>query len=409
LFKFINMILRWIIFIFVMLALQWYSFQAVKTVFKSQWIQWIYITVSLIVVLQFIIGIIFESGFNYIFPSLLILVIFQLIIIPFVFIEDITRLFIYSFDYLRSSFNDGKVVGLVERRKFISQFAILIASIPVSALLIGVFWGKYNFKIIKHQLTFNNLPDDFDDFTIVHVSDFHMGSFTNIEKVKYGFDLIQKQNADLILFTGDMVNNLASELDSWKEIIARLSAKYGKYSVLGNHDYGDYTSWDSEDDKIENFNKLKNTQREMGFQLLLNESISIEKNNSKIDLVGVENWGNGFKKKGDLDKALSNSKINSFKILMSHDPSHWEEVVLNHNQHIDLTLSGHTHGMQFGIEIPGLIKWSPAKYKYKHWAGVYTEKNKIINVNRGFGVLAYPGRVGIYPEITVLKLKKSIT
>ena len=403
------MILRWIIFIFVMLALQWYSFQAVKTVFKSQWIQWIYITVSLIVVLQFIIGIIFESGFNYIFPSLLILVIFQLIIIPFVFIEDITRLFIYSFDYLRSSFNDGKVVGLVERRKFISQFAILIASIPVSALLIGVFWGKYNFKIIKHQLTFNNLPDDFDDFTIVHVSDFHMGSFTNIEKVKYGFDLIQKQNADLILFTGDMVNNLASELDSWKEIIARLSAKYGKYSVLGNHDYGDYTSWDSEDDKIENFNKLKNTQREMGFQLLLNESISIEKNNSKIDLVGVENWGNGFKKKGDLDKALSNSKINSFKILMSHDPSHWEEVVLNHNQHIDLTLSGHTHGMQFGIEIPGLIKWSPAKYKYKHWAGVYTEKNKIINVNRGFGVLAYPGRVGIYPEITVLKLKKSIT
>jgi predicted MPP superfamily phosphohydrolase len=403
------MILRWIIFIFVMLALQWYSFQALKTVFKSQWIQWIYITVSLIVVLQFIIGIIFESGFNYIFPSLLILVIFQLIIIPFVFIEDITRLFIYSFDYLKSSFNEGKVVELVERRKFISQLAILIASIPVSALLIGVFWGKYNFKIIKHQLTFNNLPDDFDDFTIVHVSDFHMGSFTNIEKVKYGFDLIQKQNADLILFTGDMVNNLASELDSWKEIIGGLSAKYGKYSVLGNHDYGDYTSWDSEDDKIENFNKLKNTQREMGFQLLLNESISIEKNNSKIDLVGVENWGNGFKKNGDLDKALSNSKINSFKILMSHDPSHWEEVVLNHNQHIDLTLSGHTHGMQFGIEIPGLIKWSPAKYKYKHWAGVYTEKNKIINVNRGFGVLAYPGRVGIYPEITVLKLKKSIT
>ena len=157
-------------------------------------------------------------------------------------------------------------------------------------------------------------PDDFDDFTIVHVSDFHMGSFTNIEKVKYGFDLIQKQNDDLILFTGDMVNNLASELDSWKEIIGGLSAKYGKYSVLGNHDYGDYTSWDSEDDKIENFNKLKNTQREMGFQLLLNESISIEKNNSKIDLVGVENWGNGFKKNGDLDKALSNSKINSFKI-----------------------------------------------------------------------------------------------
>ena len=146
----------------------------------------------------------------------------------------------------------------------------------------------------------------------------------------------------------------------------------------------------------------------MGFKLLLNESISIEKNSAKIDLIGVENWGNGFKKKGDLDKALLNSDENSFKILMSHDPSHWEEVVLNHNQHIDLTLSGHTHGMQFGIEIPGLIKWSPAKYRYKYWAGIYKEKNKLINVNRGFGVLAYPGRVGIYPEITVLKLKKTI-
>ena len=403
------MILRWIIFISVMLALQWYSFQALKTVFKTQWIQWMYIAISLIIVFQFIIGILFETGFNYIFPSLLILVIFQLIIIPFVFIEDITRLFIFSFDYLKSFFKDGKAVELVERRKFISQLAILIASIPVSALLVGVFWGKYNFKLIKHQLSFNNLPEGFDDFTIVHVSDFHMGSFTNIEKVKYGFDLIQEQNADVILFTGDMVNNLATELDSWKEIIGGLSAKYGKFSVLGNHDYGDYTSWDSESDKIENFNKLKNIQHEMGFQLLLNESISIEKNNSKIDLIGVENWGNGFKKKGDLDKALSNSDKNSFKILMSHDPSHWEEVVLNHAQHIDITLSGHTHGMQFGIEIPGLIKWSPAKYKYKHWAGIYTEKNQIINVNRGFGVLAYPGRVGIYPEITVLKLKKSIT
>ena len=221
-----------------------------------------------------------------------------------------------------------------------------------------------------------NLPDGFDDFTIVHVSDFHMGSFTNIEKVKYGFNLIQQQNADVILFTGDMVNNLASELDSWKEIIGGLSAKYGKFSILGNHDYGDYTSWDSEEEKLANFKRLKDIQKEMGFKLLLNESISIEKNSAKIDLIGVENWGNGFKKKGDLDKALLNSNDNSFKILMSHDPSHWEEIVLNHNQHIDLTLSGHTHGMQFGIEIPGLIKWSPAKYKYKYWAGIYKENNK---------------------------------
>ncbi len=403
------MILRWLLFIAFMLFLQCYSLQALKTIFKTQWIHWLYSVISSIIVLQFIIGIIYETGFTYVFPSLLILLVFQLLIIPFVFVEDIIRVLIYSINYIGSFFKADKVVELIERRKFISQLAILIASVPVSALLVGIFWGKYNFKLISHQLSFKNLPDDFDEFTIVHVSDFHMGSFTNIEKVKYGFDLIQQQNADVILFTGDMVNNLASELDSWKDIIGNLTADYGKFSILGNHDYGDYTSWDSDDDKVDNLNKLKALQKEMGFNLLLNESVSIEKNNAKIDLIGVENWGNGFKKKGDLDMALANTDSNSFKILMSHDPSHWEDIVLNHNEHIDLTLSGHTHGMQFGIEIPGIIKWSPAKYKYKYWAGIYKEKNKIINVNRGFGVLAYPGRVGIYPEITVLKLKKAIT
>ena len=403
------MILRWLLFVAFMLFLQWYSLQALKTIVKAQSIHWLYTAISSIIIIQFVVGITYEIGFNYVFPSLLLLVIFQLLIIPFVFIEDIARVLIYCFNYVGGFFNGVKTVNFIERRKFISQLAILVASIPVSALLVGIFWGKYNFKLITHKLNFKNLPDGFDDFTIVHVSDFHMGSFTNIEKVKYGFDLIQQQNADVILFTGDMVNNLASELDSWKEIIGGLNAKYGKFSILGNHDYGDYTSWDSEEEKLANFKRLKDIQKEMGFKLLLNESISIEKNSAKIDLIGVENWGNGFKKKGDLDKALLNSNDNSFKILMSHDPSHWEEIVLNHNQHIDLTLSGHTHGMQFGIEIPGLIKWSPAKYKYKYWAGIYKEKNKLINVNRGFGVLAYPGRVGIYPEITVLKLKKTIT
>ena len=403
------MILRWLLFVAFMLFLQWYSLQALKTIVRFHWIHWLYTAVSFIIIIQFVVGITYEIGFNYVFPSLLLLVIFQLLIIPFVFIEDIARVLIYCFNYVGGFFNGVKTVNFIERRKFISQLAILVASIPVSALLVGIFWGKYNFKLITHKLNFKNLPDGFDDFTIVHVSDFHMGSFTNIEKVKYGFDLIQQQNADVILFTGDMVNNLASELDSWKEIIGGLNAKYGKFSILGNHDYGDYTSWDSEEEKLANFKRLKDIQKEMGFKLLLNESISIEKNSAKIDLIGVENWGNGFKKKGDLDKALLNSNDNSFKILMSHDPSHWEEIVLNHNQHIDLTLSGHTHGMQFGIEIPGIIKWSPAKYKYKYWAGIYKENNKLINVNRGFGVLAYPGRVGIYPEITVLKLKKTIT
>ena len=201
------------------------------------------------------------------------------------------------------------------------------------------------------------------------------------------------------------LNNIADEILPWKSLISSLNAPYGKYAVLGNHDYGDYTSWNSDEEKVNNFKKLIALQNEMGFKMLNNASEKIKVNQSTIDLLGVENWGSGFKQKGNLDLALANTRSDDFKILMSHDPTHWKEKVLPHKQHIDLTLSGHTHGMQFGIEIPGIIKWSPAKYRYKHWAGIYQELNKVINVNRGFGFLAYPGRVGIYPEITLITLQ----
>jgi len=187
-----------------------------------------------------------------------------------------------------------------------------------------------------------------------------------------------------------------------------LSAPHGKYAILGNHDYGDYIKWSSSEEKLKNFENLQFLLKGMGFKVLLNTSEKIKVKNSSISLIGVENWGRGgFKKKGDLDLAIKNINPNDFKILMSHDPSHWEDKVINHKHHIDLTLSGHTHGMQFGIEIPGWIKWSPIQYRYKYWAGIYKEKNQIINVNRGFGFLAYPGRVGIYPEISILELKST--
>ena len=255
-------------------------------------------------------------------------------------------------------------------------------------------------------MSFKRLPVDFNGFKIIHISDFHCGSFDNKEKLSYGIDLINQQNADIILFTGDMVNNIADEVLPWKELISSLRAPHGKYAVLGNHDYGDYTSWEKEEDKINNLKKLITLENEMGFTVLNNSNKKIKFKDSSIDLVGVENWGSGFKKKGDLDLALKNTNSEDFKILMSHDQTHWQEKVLLHQQKIDLTLSGHTHGMQFGIEIPGIIKWSPAKYRYKHWAGVYQETGQIINVNRGFGFLAYPGRVGIYPEITLITLQK---
>jgi len=209
------------------------------------------------------------------------------------------------------------------------------------------------------------------------------------------------------LFTGDLVNNVVEEMDEWKALFSSIIAKDGVFSILGNHDYGDYVHWDSEGAKKANLSALKDLQKEMGWKLLLNEHRFLERNNERIAIVGVENWGeNGFKKAGDLDRACAGLANEEFKILMSHDPSHWKAEVKMDKRNFHLTLSGHTHGMQFGIEIPGWIKWSPVKYQYENWAGIYEEFGRYINVNRGLGYLGYPGRVGIWPEITVIQLKK---
>ena len=401
------MLFRWGFFILIIIGFNWYSSLAIKTITKNHWIYYSYLLINLLIIMNFVVQIIFKNFSVYFFYSLglvMVSVIFQISIVAILVFEDIIRLPVW----LYRIFNNGTSSSLSEipqRRLFISQLSILLASIPASALFFGMLRGKYNYKVIKHQLSFSRLPKDFNGFKIVHISDFHCGSFDNKEKLTYGIDLINKQKPDIILFTGDMVNNIADEILPWKSLISSLSAPYGKYAVLGNHDYGDYNSWNSDEEKIENFKKLITLQNEMGFKLLNNTSEIININQSTIDLIGVENWGSGFKQKGNLDLALANTKANDFKILMSHDPTHWKEKVLTHKQHIDLTLSGHTHGMQFGIEIPGIIKWSPAKYRYKHWAGIYQEFNQIINVNRGFGFLAYPGRVGIYPEITLITLQ----
>lgn len=219
--------------------------------------------------------------------------------------------------------------------------------------------------------------------------------------------MINAQKSDIIVFTGDMVNNLASELVPWKDVLGQLKAKDGVFSVLGNHDYGDYSQWENAEEKKANFQLLKEIQKEMGFDLILNSHRFIEKNGANIALIGVENWGYGrFSKYGDLDKALKDVPNTMFKILLSHDPSHWEYEILSQRKDIQLTLSGHTHGMQFGLEIPNVIKWSPAEWQYKYWAGMYEEEGQYLNVNRGFGYHAFPGRVGIWPEITVIELRK---
>jgi len=401
------MILRWILFIIILIGFNWYSSLAIKTITKNPWIYYCYLLVNLLIIVNFVIQIIFKNFSTYFFYSLglvMVSVIFQISIVVFLIFEDFIRLPIWIYNIWNNGISNS-LKYIPQRRLFISQLSILLASIPASALFLGMLRGKYNYKVIKHQLSFNRLPKAFNGFKIVHISDFHCGSFDNKKKLSYGIDLINQQNPDIILFTGDMVNNIADEISPWKELISSLDAPYGKYAVLGNHDYGDYTAWNSDEEKVNNFKKLINLQNEMGFKVLNNSAELITIDQSSIDLIGVENWGSGFKQKGDLDLALKNTNPNDFKILMSHDPTHWKEKVLNHQQHIDLTLSGHTHGMQFGIEIPGIIKWSPAKYRYKHWAGIYQELNQLINVNRGFGFLAYPGRVGIYPEITLITLQ----
>ena len=402
------MMMRWILFILIILGFNWYSSLAIKTITKNPWFCYGYLTLNLIIIINFVAQIILKNFSSYFFYSLgLVLVIsfFQISITLFLLLEDFIRLPVWIYNLFNKG-SENVISFIPQRRLFISQLSILLASVPASALLIGMIRGKYNYKVIKHQLSFERLPVDFHGFKIIHISDFHCGSFDNKKKFSYGIDLINQQNADIILFTGDMVNNIADEILPWKELISSLKAPYGKYAVLGNHDYGDYTAWDKQEDKINNFKKLIALENEMGFTVLNNRNEKIKIKDSSIDLLGVENWGSGFKQKGNLDMALGGTKPEDFKILMSHDPTHWQEKVLVHQQKIDLTLSGHTHGMQFGIEIPGIIKWSPAKYRYKHWAGIYQEFDQLINVNRGFGFLAYPGRVGIYPEITCITLQK---
>lgn len=288
---------------------------------------------------------------------------------------------------------------------WITKLGLLMVAFPFVWLLYGISFGKYRYRVIEKKLNFENLPKAFDGFRIVQISDIHSGTFDSVEKVAKGVELLRKQEADLIVFTGDMVNNHASEVVPYVHLFKSLQAKFGKISILGNHDYGDYKYWGNPSAKLKNMENLKALQAEMGFQLLLNDSIDLELAGEKIHIVGVENWGlPPFPQYGDLDKACEGLEPNSFKILLSHDPSHWDAQVLDHEQDFELTLSGHTHGMQFGIEI-GKIKWSPVKYRYKRWAGLYQKAQKKLYVNRGFGFLGFPGRAGIWPEITVITLK----
>jgi uncharacterized protein len=326
----------------------------------------------------------------------------KLFFVIVLFIGDLVRLFAGLF---RKLTHPDAGPAFPARRKFIVEMAILVAALPFTSFLYAMFKGKYDYRLLRTTLYFEDLPAAFDGFTITQLSDIHSGSFDNTAALQKGIDLAKAQKSDLFVFTGDLVNNVANEIEPYIGRFGSIKAPYGQFSILGNHDYGDYIHWDNDQDKAANLAALKQQHQQLDYRLLLDENVIIEKDGQQVSLIGVQNWGRGFIQIGDLDKALQGVPPGAFKILLSHDPTHWEDQVRYHPANIQLTLSGHTHGAQFGVETPG-FRWSPVKYRYLDWAGLANEKNRWLYVNRGFGFLAFSGRLGIWPEVTVIELRK---
>lgn len=389
------------------LALNVYVLSGFSALNGSAWLSpafWVFI-IGLLFALIFAIQQMRIQGINRFFQivshAFLIVFTAEVVFAFFLLLGDLYRLLLGA----ASNFSDGGY-HMLGRNNYWIDFAFVMFCVTILLFAYGITQGKYAYRVIRHTLFFDDLPESFDGFTLTQISDVHSGSFTNPKAVQKGIDLINAQKSDLFVFTGDLVNNVASEIKPYIGHFSQIKAKFGQFSVLGNHDYGDYVKWPDEQAKIQNLQLLKHHHADLGFRLLLDEHIELQKGNDKIILAGVENWGIGFGERGDLKKALQNTKTDDFKILLSHDPSHWEAQVKQFPSKIHLTLAGHTHGMQFGIEAFGL-RWSPVQYRYKHWAGVKTENGRYLNVNRGFGFLGFSGRIGIWPEITVIELKKT--
>ena len=350
----------------------------------------------------------------YVFAFVVMALISKLIGTVFIALDDIIRLCRWVGSYLIRTFTatvtneEGTDPNSISRLKFLNYIALGMAAIPFATLIYGMFKGAFDFRVRKERVVLSNLPDAFNGLKIVQISDIHSGSFISTKPLEEAVKIVMAQNADVIFFTGDLVNDRATEVEPFMDILSRIKAPMGVFSTFGNHDYGDYTTWESREAKEKNLHDLKMIHAQLGWKLMLNEYVALKKNDSEIGLIGVENWGGNlhFTKYGDMKKASHGTEKYPVRLLLSHDPSHWNTQVIKEYKNIDLTFSGHTHGFQFGIEIPG-FKWSPSQYVYKQWAGMYSEGNQYLYVNRGLGFLGYPGRVGIMPEITVVELYNS--
>jgi len=401
----------------IILSIDFYVWQGVKVLIQNStprtrnWVRWAYWGFTAFnFLLFFTLRFGFLEDFHRATLQLLFFLAFAVLVgkiiwMAFLLTDDLIRLVRLVLQKTGAvSVEAGTSVNSVSRLRFLSQAGALLGAGLITAMTWGVAKGAHNYSIRRRTLRLANLPEAFRGLKIVQISDIHSGSFWSYDAVKRGIDMILQERPDVIFFTGDLVNDRADEMEPWKELFGRLKAPMGVYSILGNHDYGDYVPWASAEAKRANLEQLKQTHADLGWNLLLNEHRTLEKEGASIAILGVENWSNKarFPKYGRLNEALQGTEAYPVKLLLSHDPSHWKEQVLGKTD-IQATFSGHTHGMQFGVEIPG-FRWSPIQYVYRQWAGLYRQGRQFLYVNRGFGFLGYPGRVGILPEITVIEL-----
>ncbi|HET7000425.1 MAG TPA: metallophosphoesterase [Puia sp.] len=410
----------WILYLFSLLSLllDIYAYYGVKTwvsgwksVRRQKIAQRIYLLFFVGITVLFLSAIIFTPGYltrfqEWALSLFLTCLITKLFFVIVLLLGDIVRFFWGIGRGLIKRKEKSDEPFFPSRRRFIAEAGILLASVPFTGFLYAMFKGKYDYRLHEVTLYFNDLPASFDGFTITQLSDFHSGSFDSLPAVTRGIEIAKAQQGDLFVFTGDLVNNMAFEVEPYISLFSQLKAPYGQFSILGNHDYGDYARWDNPEQKAANFEKIKRHHQTLGYRLMLNENTVIRKGADQLVLIGVENWGRGFIQEGDIEKALEGVDKNAFKILLSHDPTHWEEKIRFHPTTIHLTLSGHTHGAQFGVETDRL-RWSLVQNRYLDWAGLANEKDRYLYVNRGFGFLAFSGRLGIWPEVTKLTLRKS--
>jgi predicted MPP superfamily phosphohydrolase len=409
----------WLIVVGFMILLDLYVFQVVKFLTRGaadrtrMIIHGIYWTVSIAAAtMMFLLPYINyelwpKNARSYVFATIVGILFAKLIAATFFMVDDVRRGALWLMGRIFPNFGPKFIEEqgtLISRSAFLSWLGVGIGTTLYATLSYG-FTNKYNYQVKRLKMAFDNLPKAFKGFKIVHISDIHSGSFNDKAAVQKGIDKILHEQPDVILFTGDLVNDRATEMTNYMDVFGQLKAKHGVFSSLGNHDYGDYVSWDSPEAKADNLNRLKQVHANLGWKLMMNKHAAIEKDGEAIAILGIENWSakGRFPKYGKLHEAYPGAEKYPFKILLSHDPSHWDAEVKTKYPDIDLMLSGHTHGMQFGLENP-YFKWSPVQWMYKQWAGLYEDGNQKLYINRGFGFIGYPGRVGILPEITVIEL-----